>query len=134
MAEYEAEPLDGDKGTILVDYGGTYESFPILEADFYQETEGEDTTLTGHGDCGYVAFFNEQEKIIQIGDPDEEDGSNVYAKSQTLINQTFELADDWGTAAKALWSQNTGKMLPADGVAARICRNENSILCRSGIT
>lgn len=118
VAEYEAEPLDGDKGTILVDYGGTYESFPILEADFYQETEGEDTTLTGHGDCGYVAFFNEQEKIIQIGDPDEEDGSNVYAKSQTLINQTFESADDWGTAAKALWSQNTGKMLPADGVAA----------------
>ena len=42
----------------------------------------------------------------------------MYAKSQTLINQTFELADDWGTAAKALWSQNTGKMLPADGVAA----------------
>ena len=74
--------------------------------------------MTGHGDCGYVAFFNEQEKIIQIGDPDEEDGSNVYAKSQTLINQTFESADDWGTAAKALWSQNTGKMLPSDGVAA----------------
>lgn len=117
VAEYEAEPLDDDKGTILVDYGGTYESFPILEADFYQETEGEDTTLSGHGDCGYVAFFNEQEKIIQIGDPDEEDGSNEYAKSQTLINQTFESADDWGTAAKALWSQNTGKMLPADGVA-----------------
>ncbi len=118
VAEYEAEPLDDDKGTILVDYGGTYESFPILEADFYQETEGGDTALTGHGDCGYVAFFNEQEKIIQIGDPDEEDGSNVYAKSQTLINQTFESADDWGTAAKALWSQNTGKMLPSDGVAA----------------
>lgn len=118
VAEYEAEPLDDDKGTILVNYGGTYESFPILEADFYQETEGGDTALTGHGDCGYVAFFNEQEKIIQIGDPDEEDGSNVYAKSQTLINQTFESADDWGTAAKALWSQNTGKMLPSDGVAA----------------
>lgn len=62
MAEYEAEPLDDDKGTILVDYGGTYESFPILEADFYQETEGGDTALTGHGDCGYVAFFNEQGK------------------------------------------------------------------------
>ena len=62
VAEYEAEPLDDDKGTILVDYGGTYESFPILEADFYQETEGGDTALTGHGDCGYVAFFNEQEK------------------------------------------------------------------------
>lgn len=118
VAEYEAEPLDDDKGTILVDYGGTYESFPILEADFYQETEDDDTALTGHGDCGYVAFFNEQEKIIQIGDPDEEDGSNVYAKSQTLINQTFETADAWGASAKALWSQNTGKMLPSDGVAA----------------
>ena len=118
VAEYEAEPLDDDKGTILVDYGGTYESFPILEADFYQETEDEDTALTGHGDCGYVAFFNEQEKIIQIGDPDEEDGSNEYAKSQTLINQTFDASDSWGTAAKALWSQNTGMMLPADGVAA----------------
>lgn len=117
VTEYEAEPLDDDKGTILIDYGGTYESFPILEADFYKETEDDDTALTGHGDCGYVAFFNEDEKIIQIGDPDEEDGSNEYAKSQTLINQTFDGSGAWDANAEALWSQNTGKMLPADGVA-----------------
>lgn len=117
VTEYEAEPLDDDKGTILIDYGGTYESFPILEADFYKEIEDDDTALTGHGDCGYVAFFNEDEKIIQIGDPDEEDGSNEYAKSQTLINQTFDGSGSWDANAKALWSQNTGKMLPADGAA-----------------
>lgn len=117
VTEYEAEPLDDDKGTILVDYGGTYESFPVLEADFYQENES-DASLTGNGDCGYVAFFNEDEKIIQIGDPSEEDGSNEYEKSQTLINQTFEASDSWGSSAKALWSENTGKMLPSDGVAS----------------
>lgn len=117
VTEYEAEPLDDDKGTILVDYGGTCESYPVLEADFYKESEG-DTSLTGNGDCGYVAFFTEDEKIIQIGDPDEEDGTSVYEKSQTLVNQTFESSDSWGSSAKALWSENTGKMLPSDGVAA----------------
>ena len=121
ITEYEATPLIDDPRSILIDYGGTYESFPVLEADFYKEEEsesGEATELTGAGDCGYVAFFNENEKIIQIGDPAEEDGTESYEKSQTLINQTFEDTNAWGATESANWKANSGKVIPADAVQA----------------
>lgn len=112
VVEYEAEP-DLDSGSILIDYGGTYKSFPTLQAEFFNEDEASEDgesvkDLTGKGDCGYVAFFNEEEKIIQLGDPDEVDGETAYEKSQTLINQTFDKSNSWGTAAQSLWRLNSG--------------------------
>lgn len=117
VVEYEAEASSDDPRSILIDYNGTYKSFPVLEADFYSEVEadGEEATgLTGNGDCGYVAFFNEKEKIIQLGDPDEEDGVTVQGKSETLVSQTFDGVASWGAAAKSLWTQNAGAQVPAD--------------------
>ena len=118
VVEYEAEPSLEDS-SILLDYEGTYKAFPTLVAEFYNEDEasedGETTQeLTGSGDCGYVAFFNENEKIIQLGDPDEVDGENAYAKSQTLINQQFNKTSSWGSAAKKLWSLNNGVVMPSN--------------------
>ena len=113
--EYTATP-DEKNGSFAIDYNGTYKSFPTLIAEFYNEEdatedgEGEGT-LTGNGDCGYVAFFNEDEKIIQMGDPDETDGE-TFAKSQTLVNQTFKSSTSWGTTAKKLWTVNGGPALP----------------------
>ena len=112
VIEYEVEP-DLEEGTMLIDYNGTYKAFPTLAAEFYNEEEasadGETVKeLTGKGDCGYIAFFNENEKIIQIGDPDEVDGENAYAKAQTLFNSLFKKSSDWGTAAKKLWKVNSG--------------------------
>ena len=114
VVEYEAEP-NLEEGSIFIDYGGTYKSFPILEADFYKETEVADdgvtaNALTGAGDCGFVAFFNESKKIIQLGDPDEVDSTDSGQKSQTLINQTFMGSTAWGTTAKNLWSVNGGNL------------------------
>ena len=113
VTEYEATPTIED-GNILIDYNGTYKSYPILEAAFFEEAEvAEDgetaTAITGGGDCGYVAFFNENEKIIQLGDPQEED-SESYAKSQTLINQKFNTSSAWGIAAKDLWNADSGEL------------------------
>ena len=113
VIEYEAEP-SLDDSSILIDYGGTYKAFPTLEADFYNEeevakdgvTSGE---LTGAGDCGFVAFFNEDKKIIQLGDADEVD-KETFAKAQTLINQTFMGSTAWGTTAKSLWAVNNGHL------------------------
>lgn len=118
VIEYEAQP-DAEESSILINYGGTYKAYPILEADFFKETEVEDdgetsVVLTGGGDCGYVAFFTEDEKIIQLGDPNEVDGTNTLAKSQTMINQTFLTNTSWGTTAKSLWSVNNGNVLPSD--------------------
>lgn len=104
IEEYEVEPTEDDGTTFIVDYKGTYKAFPTLEANFYNENET-DGALTGNGDCGYVAFFNENEKIIQLGDPEEDDGENL-SKSQTLIHQTFQKSDAWSDAAKAKWSAN----------------------------
>lgn len=118
VIEYEAT-TDLEESSIMIDYNGTYKAFPTLEADFYSETEvaedGETAgTLTGAGDCGYVAFFTEDEKIVQLGDPEEVDGTDAYAKSQTLINQIFPSAAAWGTTAKALWEVNNGVVLGYD--------------------
>ncbi len=117
--EHSATIGEGEKD-ITVDYNGTYKAYPILEADFFEEKEVADdgetaTALTGAGDCGYVAFFNEKENIIQLGDPDEADIEDGYAKSQTLINQTFLSETAWGTTAKSLWAVNKGH-IPANNV------------------
>lgn len=112
VVEYEAEPVL-DEGSILIDYKGTYKAYPTLEAEFYSEVEASEdgeteNELTGSGDCGFVAFFNEEEKIIQIGDPEEADGENAYAKSQTLLNSTFKTDSAWGSAAQKQWALNSG--------------------------
>lgn len=117
VVEYEATP-DMDDGSVMIDYQGTYKSFPILEADFYEEAEDGETAkeLTGAGDCGYVAFFTEDEKIIQLGDPDEADIEDGFEKSQTMMNQTFMGDTAWGTTAKALWAVNSGTTYPSGKV------------------
>lgn len=107
VIEYDAEP-DLDKSSILINYGGTYKSFPTLEAEFFNEDES-DASLTGDGDCGYVAFFNENKKIIQLGDPNETD-TESYAKSQTLVTQKFQEETAWGTIPQTNWATNTGKV------------------------
>lgn len=114
VLEYEAEP-SADFSGILIDYNGTYKSYPTLEADFFDEREVADdgetaVALTGNGECGYVAFFTEDEKIIQLGDSEEVDVAS-FAKSQTMMNQTFMGSTAWGTTAKNLWAVNNGKLL-----------------------
>lgn len=110
VAIYEVEATENNGKEFLCNYNGTYKSYPTLEASFYSEdeTDGEsETELTGNGDCGYVAFFNDREKIIQLGEPEEVDGETL-AKSQTLVNQSFRKSTSWGTATKSLWAVNKG--------------------------
>lgn len=94
-------------------YDGTYKSYPKLQVEFFDDAENGETAkqLTGAGDCGYVAFFNEEEKIIQLGDPGEADGETGLDPSQTLINQTFQSETAWGTTAKELWKVNSGHIM-----------------------
>lgn len=116
VIEYEAE-ADLVDNTILIDYQGTYKAYPVLEADFFNEKDINDDgtagTLTGNGDCGFVAFFTEDEQIIQLGDPDELDSEVAYAKSQTLVNQEFKTTSAWNDTAKALWTLNNGCVIPS---------------------
>lgn len=105
--EKEVEAVDGE---VIVDYQGTFPAYPTLEANFYVEedtVDGEESALTGSGDCGFVAFFNDREKIIQLGDPDETEGED-YPKAQTLTNQSFTKSTSWSSAVKGLWPSNVG--------------------------
>lgn len=118
VEQYEATPATGSD-SIVLSYGGTYKSFPEIEVDFYEETEitnGSITTLTGNGDCGFVMFCNENEKILQFGDPDEKDAEDVPARSEPILNQTFKETDSWDSAAQSLWTLNNGVITPSDAV------------------
>lgn len=109
LKEYEAtEGLL--ENSLKVEYNGTYKSYPKIVAEFYKENEADGSTtnkLTGYGDCGYVAFYNDKDKIIQLGSAEETDGAEV-PRTQTLVNQAFYEATGWGTAAKNQWPLNNG--------------------------
>lgn len=127
LYEYEAIAAEGEK-CIFVEYGGTYKAHPKLEAVFFEPAEEtfleiEEDQTTGEltakvesppGDCGYVAFFNEDEKIIQLGDPTEVDGTNAYSASQGLINQPFYTETSWSTTSKNLWTVNKGHIMASN--------------------
>lgn len=109
VMEYEAAAERGEN-SVVIDYGGTYKSFPVLQAELITEDEisedGESVVpLSAKGDCGYIAFFNEDEKIIQLGAPEEVDG-NTAAASQTLINQKFDNPNKWAQSENKLWETN----------------------------
>lgn len=106
VEEYEAT-LDKTSKSIMVDYNGTHKSFPTLEADFIDEDEL-NGAITSMGDCGFVAFYNEREKIIQLGDAKEED-TESYPVSQTLVNQKFQKETAWDNA-ETKWETNTGRV------------------------
>ena len=115
---YEYEATTGlDETSVVFNYEGTYKAYPKLVAEFYDEqdvgADGEAAqTLTGAGDCGYVSFFTENEKIVQLGDPAEADGDNsAYPASQTMMNQLFTGNAAWGTTAKNLWALNNGAII-----------------------
>lgn len=103
VQEYEASPVADDGTTFVIEYNGTQKSYPAFEVSFADQDESEGT-LTGNGDCGFVVFMNEEQKVIQVGEPEETDGE-TYEKSQTLVNQTF---DKWDSSVTKNWAVNTG--------------------------
>ena len=106
VVEYEAEP-DSSEPSVLLNYNGTHKAYPRLVASFHKENDTKGA-LTGNGDCGYIAFFTENEKIVQLGNPDETDSESVYEKSQTLVNSVFREADSWNSTAQSQWTMNNG--------------------------
>ena len=103
VQEYEASPSADDGTTFVIDYQGTQKSYPKFEVDFAKQNES-DGALSSNADCGYVVFMNEDQNIIQVGDPDELNGED-YDESQTLVNQIFDV---WDTTVAANWKVNYG--------------------------
>lgn len=75
VEEIEVIPeLDNGK-TFAIDYKGTYPASPALEVTF-------------PSDCGYAAFTDKNENILQFGSPEEVD--SVFMESEHLIADAME--------------------------------------------
>jgi predicted phage tail component-like protein len=100
VKEYEIEPTLDNGLCFLVNYKGTYKSFPTLEARMSDSASG----------CGFVGFFNDNEKIIQLGNPEETNFGEVPA-SQTIVNAPFDTSNTWGQSVQAQWPANSSVVL-----------------------
>lgn len=129
IAVFEAEPtnIDSHSAEFMINYNGSYPTKPLLQASFAGELAGGD--YSEDGDCGFVAFIDDEENIIQLGNPDAID-LDAYTTADTLINRTFTTLEDWlqsggnvyenktitgsmniGNIADANWNSGSGQTL-----------------------
>lgn len=107
VTEHEVSPTADDGATFVINYLGTYPTYPVLQTDFYTSDTEDDTS----GNCGFVAFTTQNEEVLQFGyiaDPDEVNAevealvggtTTVYDKSKTLINNSFKNLTGWTAGA-----------------------------------
>lgn len=84
--------VSGNTATFTFNYGGVIPAKPVLRCEFASAKSGGD--YNEDGDCGYVAFLDADENIIQLGNPDVID-LDATNKNATLINSTFDSLTGW---------------------------------------
>ena len=82
VKEYEAVPTLDEGKTFAINYAGTHKAYPVIEATMPAGAPSEEQE--GSAECGFIAYINEREKVIQIGNPDEVDGV-THELSQKLV-------------------------------------------------
>lgn len=123
-------PQTSDNVTrFLINYEGTRKAYPEITITFPSENVPAGSPVSNDGDCGYVAFVNQNGNIIQLGDPDETDLDSRSTNS-TLVNQKFTL---WDSTASSNWAVNNAKAkfdtdITKVGSFARQVSFDNSIL------
>lgn len=101
--KYSTEPIvveptivNDTSAEFVINYAGTYPAKPVLQAEFAGALEGGKSSEDG--DCGFVAFMDADENIIQIGNPEAVDLDEL-ASASTPVNQTFTTIDGtWATS------------------------------------
>ena len=102
-----------NSATFTFDYDGVIPAKPLLRCEFASAKSGGD--YTEDGDCGFVAFLNPDESIIQLGNPDviNVDATN---KNATLINSEFSALTNWtasgitvGSIKDEFWNNGEGQ-------------------------
>lgn len=78
--------------TWAIDYKGAQPARPILRAKFAGAESG--GSSGEDGDCGFVAFMDARENIIQLGNPEVLD-LDEYTKAGTLVNHEFINRNGW---------------------------------------
>ena len=104
--------VDAHSATFTFDYNGTLPAHPILRAEFASAKSGGE--YNEDGDCGYVAFLDAEENIIQLGNPEVLD-VDQYA-NETLINREFTSISGWtasgvtvGDITDQFWESGKGQ-------------------------
>ena len=118
VQEYEVAP--SQDGAFRINYGGTFPAHPSLAAQFLEEGNttdaGQSSTITGNGDCGYIAFYDEDQHVLQFGDPEEVDGAEQEA-TQTLLAASLKSSSAWTSAVTAVWKTNDANAVITTGGA-----------------
>lgn len=93
--------ISGNTATFVFDYNGTRPARPVLRARFASAKSGGD--YTEDGDCGFVAFVDGDEHIIQLGNPDviDVDAAN---KNEALVNSELDAFTGWTNSGKSITS------------------------------
>ena len=91
----DAVQVTNSSATFRINYTGARPSRPLLRAKFAGAKSG--GTSSEDGDCGFVAFIDSDENIIQLGNPDILD-NDEYVSAETLINHEFSDLTGWQTS------------------------------------
>lgn len=107
--------ISGNTATFVFDYDGVIPARPVLRAEFASAKEGGD--YNEDGDCGFVAFLNADESIIQLGNPEVIDVDELNANG-TLANSEFDALTDWtasgvsvGSITDTYWNRGAGQTM-----------------------
>lgn len=105
--------VDNNSATFTFNYDGVMPSKPLLSAEFAGALSG--GSYNEDGDCGYVAFLNQDEAIVQLGNPEAVD-LDPLNKNGTLVNTTFNSLTGWtasgmsvGSIADPYWKKGAGQ-------------------------
>lgn len=106
VAVFEASPtqINAADAVFTIAYGGNYPAKPILRAEFAGALSGGD--WSEDGDCGFVAWTDAEENIVQVGNTDAIEYDPSITATQ-IINRTFTTVSDWSTSGGATWGSKT---------------------------
>ena len=105
--------IDDNTATFTFDYDGVIPAKPLLRCEFAGAKVGGD--YNEDGDCGFVAFLDPDEHIIQLGNPDAIN-MDAYNKNETIVNSEFDALTDWtadgitvGSITDQYWNEGQGQ-------------------------
>lgn len=117
IAVIEATPttINNTDAQFNIAYGGNYPTKPILRAEFAGALSG--GNWSEDGDCGFVAWVDADENIVQVGNTEAIELAPEYTAAQ-IINRTFTTLDDFATTGGATWGNKVvaGSLTPNQAI------------------
>lgn len=100
------EELPEDSQQLTINYDGSEFTFPKIEVEM-------------QSDNGYIAFINQNGKILQFGNPQEIDGYNYEQSEYGIIDYCKENFSDKNYESNG-WKTNQGNILQTFGTCTQI--------------